>query len=203
MYRTVVAACLFAAAGVAFAADAPKPPPPMRGVISQVMGDGSFEVTAKGSAVKVHLAPKGTVTSIGEAKLTDVKPGSFIGTAAVPQANGTLKALEVHVFAPSMRGTGEGFRPWEGTDGKKGTMTNGTVGSLVGSTGRTMTVDYKGGRKQVIVPDDAPIISIDPADPSIVTVGAHVIVYPLAAPKDGVTEVRSISVGKNGLDIPL
>ena len=56
-----------------------------------------------------------------------------------------------------MRGTGEGFRPWDGAPNS--TMTNGTVGTAVtGVNGPVVTVKYKDGEKNIIVGPDVPIV---------------------------------------------
>ena len=88
-----------------------------------------------------------------------IKPGSFIGTAAMPQPDGTLKAREVHVFPEAMRGTGEGHRPWD--LGTGGTMTNGTVGDFAVANGRMLTLTYKDGEQKVFVPENVPVITYE------------------------------------------
>ena len=104
------------------------------------------------------------LTWLTVAQPDNIKEGSYIGTAAVPQADGTLKALEMQVFPASMRGVGEGTRDWD--LGAGSSMTNGTVGSLVNANGRTITITYKGGEKKVVVPDDVPFVTYEPADRS-------------------------------------
>ncbi len=51
------------------------------------------------------------VTAVLKATVADIKPGAYIGSGAVPQADGSQKAVEVHIFAESMRGQGDGHRP--------------------------------------------------------------------------------------------
>ena len=118
----------------------------------------------------------------------------------MPQPDGTLKALEVQVFPPSMRGVGEGTREWD--LGAGSSMTNGTVGSLVASNGRTITITYKGGEKQVLVPDDVPIVTYEPTDRTALVTGANVLVNGTRAADGAVTAV-SVSIGKNGLIPPM
>ena len=79
------------------------------------------------------------------------------------------------MFDASLRGTGDGSYPWDSAPNS--TMTNGAVGSLVGSSGRTMTVQYKGGEKKIMVPDDVPVVHLSPADMSKVMVGSHVVAF--------------------------
>ena len=76
----------------------------------------------------------------------------------------------MHVFPPSMRGSGEGFRPYD-LEGGGSTMTNGTVGSLVGTNGRVATVKYGNEEKKVLIPDDVPVVSFEPTDRSALKAG--------------------------------
>src|SRR5476649_432699 len=102
---------------------------PTRGTIDSVT-DSSMQITTRqGDKLDVQLNDKTKINSVSKGQIADIKADSFIGTAAVPQADGTLKALEVHVFAPSLRGSGEGFNPFESADGKINTMTNGPSAS--------------------------------------------------------------------------
>jgi hypothetical protein len=201
--RALVAGVLLVS-GMAAAQAQPKPAarPAVRGTIDQVTGS-SLEITARnGQKTTVALPANVMVRSVSLAKIADIKPDSFVGTAAVPQADGTLKALEVHVFAASLRGTGEGNRPWEGADGKSGSMTNGTVGSLVGSDGTTMKVKYKDGEKTVVVPTDVPVVYMEPGDRSLLKAGVPVLVFTSKDAKGGLV-ADTITAGKNGTIPPM
>lgn len=184
--------------GIAFAQTAP--PVRLRGTIDSVTAATLTMTPRNGSPTTVQISPSVRVAGITVAKLGDIKPGSYVGTAAAPQPNGTLKALEVHVFPPSMVGSGEGSRPWDSAPNS--TMTNGTVGSLVGSSGRTMTVQYQGGEKTVVVPDDVPIVSVEPATRALLKPGAHVIAF-VRKDADGALTLMAINVGENGLTPPM
>jgi hypothetical protein len=201
-YRLAGLALVLSAASLAgAAAQTPAPTPTrLRATIDSVT-DTTLTVTPRnGSATTIQVPPNVRIAGITVANIGDIKPGSYIGTAAAPQPDGTQKALEVHVFPPSMVGSGEGFRPWDSAPNS--TMTNGTVGDLVGTHGRTLTVKYKGGEKTVIVPDDVPIVSIEPGTRSLLTPGAHVIVF-ASKGADGALTALSISVGENGLTPPM
>ena len=88
--------------------------------------------------VKVTLANNVQVYGIVKATLADIKPGSFVGIGAMPQPDGSQKAIQVMIFAESLRGIGEGHRPW---DRPGSTMTNGTVDTAVKSVdGQVLTV---------------------------------------------------------------
>ncbi|MFZ4834613.1 hypothetical protein [Rouxiella sp. Mn2063] len=186
----------------AFAADAVHPISPTRGTIDSVTPTSIEVTTRQGQKLDVQLTEQTKVTQVTKGKMSDIQPDSFIGTAAVPQADGTLKALEVHVFAPSLRGSGEGFNPFESADGKINTMTNGTVGKLVNSNGRTLTVKYQNGEKTVVVPDDVPVVLLAPADRSLLKAGAHIVLF---ATKDaqGTLTARGIAAGKDGVVPPM
>ena len=153
-----------------------------------------------GTKESVKLPSDVRVTWLTEAQPSEIKPGSYVGTAAVLQPDGTLKALEVQVFPPSMRGVGEGTRPWD--LGTQSSMTNGTVGSHVASKGRTITITYKGGEKTVMVPDDVPIVTYEPTDRSALTPGANVLINGTRA-ADGAVTAGSVSIGKAGLVPPM
>jgi len=183
---------------------APQPPAPpttrLRGTLDSVTATTLTMTPRSGGSVMVQIAPNTRVSGITLAKIDDIKPGSYIGTAAATQPDGTQKALEVHVFPPSMVGAGEGFRPWDSAPNS--TMTNGTVGNLVVSRGRTMTVKYKGGEQTVVVPEDVPIVSIEPGTPALLTPGAHVIVF-ASKGADGALTAIAINIGENGLTPPM
>ena len=196
---------VLAFAGAAFAgrrafAQAAGTPARLRGKIDAVSGD-TLELTLRnGTKASATLPPNVRITWLMEAQPADIKEGSYVGTAAMPQADGTLKALEVQVFPPSMRGIGEGTRDWD--LGAGSSMTNGTVGSLVAAQGRTMTITYKGSEKRVVVPDDVPIVTYEPTDRMALSPGANVLINGTRAADGSVTAI-SVSVGKNGLVPPM
>ncbi|MFC4277807.1 hypothetical protein [Achromobacter aloeverae] len=174
----------------------------LRGTIDQVSAN-ALEITARNGAKSTIALPANVpVRAVSVAKLTDIKPDSFVGTAAVPQPDGTLKALEVHVFAASLRGSGEGNRPWEGAEGKKGSMTNGTVGSVVTTNGTTMKVKYKEGEKTVIVPPDVPVVYLEPGDASLMKVGAPALVFAQKG-DGGALSALTVVIGKDGTIPPM
>ncbi len=173
----------------------------IRGTITAV-GENTVDIAMRdGSSVTATLAPNYSVSAVSIANIADIKPDSYIGSAAVPQPDGTLKALEIHVFDPSLRGSGEGHRPWD-APGVSGTMTNGTVGSVIGSTGRTLHVTYKGGEKDIVVPPDVPIVSVAPGTRNLLTIGAKVIAFG-SRDADGHVTIERFSVGMNGITPPM
>jgi hypothetical protein len=101
----------------------------------------------------------------------------------------------VTVFASSLRGTADGHYPWD--LGSNSTMTNGAIGSLSGTEGRTLLVKYQGGEKKVVVPQDVPVTLVDPGEKSIVVPGAKVVAFTKAG-ADGKLNAAVLIVGRNG-----
>jgi hypothetical protein len=144
------------------------------------------------------------VSEVYRIKLSDIKRGSFIGTAAMPQADGTQKALEVVVFPEAARGTGEGHRPWDLLP--QSTMTNATVADLAAAPksvrgGQQLRLTYKGGEKTVIVPPDVPVVTFRPGTDALLVPGAHVLVN--AQEKNGTPTALRVTAGRNGFAPPM
>lgn len=169
--------------------------------VVKVDGDRLDATDAGGKPVSFTLKGDVRIMAVATAAPEEIKPGSFVGSAAVPGENGTLTALEVHIFPPSMRGTGEGHRPWGGDP--NASMTNGTVGDLVISNGRTMKVKYgDGGVQTIVVPPDVPIVTIDRGDRSLLVPGAHIVAF-YGRADDGTLVASRLTVGKDGTVPPM
>jgi hypothetical protein len=170
----------------------------LRGVIQQLNGETVMAKSDKGDELKLNLADKILVVDVVKASLADIKPGDFIGSGAMPQPDGSQKAIEVHIFAESMRGTGEGFRPWDGAP--NGSMTNGTVGSSVTSVdGPVLTVAYKGGEQKIVVGPTVPVVKFEAGERSELKPGVAFSVFAAAKQPDGSFNVSRISVGRDGV----
>ena len=171
-----------------------------RATIDAVDAKSISLTTRSGQQLTMSLASDTVILAIVPFKLEDIAPGSFIGSAGMPQRDGTLRALEVHVFPESMRGAGEGHRPFDLEP--RSTMTNGTVGAVTGGTGRSLTVRYPDGEKTIVVPPDTPVVTYEPGSPALLVPGAQCIVSGTEA-SDGKLAARRIAVGKNGLVPPM
>jgi hypothetical protein len=182
------------------AQDAPPTRIGIRGAITSIEGDVMKVHTNRGDDLTVNLLKETQVRGVTLAQVSDIKPGSYIGSAAVPLPDGTLKALEIHVFPPEMAGTGEGHRPFDLA--KDSTMTNGAVGDLVTTNGRSITVNYKGGQKTIVVPDDVPIVNLVAGDRSLLKPGVKVVMFAQKA-ADGSLTAPFISAGKDGVTPPM
>jgi hypothetical protein len=139
------------------------------------------------------------VGGIKAAKLTDIKPGSFVGTAAVNRGDEML-AVEVLIFPEGVR-SNEGHYPWDLLP--ESTMTNATVASTVdGVKGPVLTLNYSGGEKKVTVPPEAPVVTFAPAEKSDLVAGAPVFV-PAQKAEDGSLSAARVIVGNNGIAPPM
>ena len=170
----------------------------LRGAIEKVDGNTVMAKSDKGDELKINLADKTTVVDVNKATLADIKDGEFIGSGAMPQPDGSQKAIEVHIFPEAMRGTGEGFRPWDGAPNS--TMTNGTVGAAVtGVNGPVVTVKYKDGEKNIIVGPDVPIVRYAIGSMNDLKPGVAFAVLAAAKQPDGSFNVARINVGIGGV----
>jgi len=200
MFKALVSAVvLVTAAGLAAAQAPASPVVRIRGAI-QAVGDAGITVKARsGEVVVLALSDKLTVSEVMPIELGDIKPGSYIGTAAVPQADGTLRSLGVTVFPESARGVGDGHRPFD--LGPESTMTNGAVADLVAAPeGRKLLLKYKDGEKTVLVPPGTQVVTFKPGDRSLLVVGANVSLT--AQEINGKPTALRITAGRNGFAAP-
>ena len=133
--------------------------------------------------------------------MADIKQGMFVGSAGMMQPDGSQKAIEVHIFPESMRGTGEGHYDWDLRPNSK--MTNANVANVTSmGKDRVMTVQYKGGEKKVLVPEKAVIVSFTPTDRGELKPGAKVFLNAQRQPDGSLTAAR-VNVGLHGQVPPM
>ena len=198
---SLVALAMVAASTVYALAQKAPVPTKVRGTIETVDGDTMTVKSRSGEDVKLHMTSAIKVVGIARISLSDIKVGSFIGTTTVPGSDGMPTAVEVHVFPESMRGTGEGSRPYDLKPNS--TMTNATVSeSVVSNDGHTIMVKYKDGEKKVLVTPETPVVTFVPADRSDLKAGAKMIAFIKQLP-DGSFETDRVSVGRDGLTPPM
>ena len=200
-FRLALATTLVLAFAPAFAQNAPIAS--ARATIETMSADGAtLSVrTRAGEDQTVHLDPKTRFILVVPATLADVKPGTFIGVAALPGEGSELKAMEVHIFPEAMRGTGEGFRPFDLAP--KSSMTNGNISARVdATTGPKLTVTYKGGEQTIVIDPKTPIVALAPGARTDLKPGAAIIAR---GPKqeDGSIDAAFVLVGKDGLVPPM
>jgi hypothetical protein len=172
----------------------------LRGTIEKVDASALVLKERSGETLTLAFADNFVVNEIVPIEIGAIQPGSYIGTAAMPQPDGSLKALQVTVFPEAARGTGEGSYAWDLQPGS--TMTNATVADLVAAPqGRTLTLKYKDGQKTVVVPPDVPIVTFKPGDRSLLVPGARVQVT--AQLRDGKPTALRALAGRNGVSPPM
>jgi Domain of unknown function (DUF5666) len=174
----------------------------VRGTIDRI--DGAYYVVKSrdGSELKITLADNAPVAAVVKAELSDIKPGSFVGVASMPQADGSQRALEVLIFPEALRGTGEGHYSWDLHP--QSMMTNANVEQTVtGVDGQTLTLKYKDGEKKVVVPSSTPIVTFAPGDRSNLKPGAKIFIAAAKKQPDGSLEALRIAYGKDGLVPPM
>lgn len=152
---------------------------------------------AKGEPVRVAITDNAAVYGVIPATLADIRPGAFIGVGAMPQADGSQRAIRVMIFAEPLRGNGEGHRPWSrpGT-----TMTNATVDTTVaGVDGQVLRVRYKGGEQRIVVGPDALIMAYVIGDRSELKPGANIAINAASRRVDGLLEASRVNVGRGDI----
>ena len=169
------------------------------GTIERVDGDEiAIHAIEGGGTNTVHLTKDAAVFGVTRATATDITPGAFIAVGAMPQPDGSQRAIRVTVFAESQRGLGEGFRPWDRAPG--GTMTNATVAETVKSVeGHVVTVKYKDGEKRIVIPPETPILAYSVGERSELKPGAAVAITRAKRKLDGTWEADRINVGRGGV----
>jgi hypothetical protein len=180
----------------------PAPTVRIRGAIKAVDGSLLTVKSREGADMKVRVTDNVVVIGIAKSALSDIKPGSYIGVSAMPEPDGTQKAIAVHIFAEAQRGTGEGFRAWDLRPNS--TMTNATVAETVaGTDGQNIMVKYKDGEKKVVVPPGTPIVAFVSADKSELKPGAKIIIFGATRKDDGSLEASRVGVGLDGITPPM
>jgi hypothetical protein len=200
----------------------------IRGTVTDVTATG-FTVQTDAGSRTIAIAADTRITGVVASSIDEIKPGSFIGSANVPDG-ATSRALEVVVFPPAMKGSGLGDYAWDlpakgasasamtngnvmasamtnGTvkkmkagESMPSAMTNGTVKTATGSGDRSLVIDYGKGEKTIDVPADAPVVTFKPAVRSDIVKGAHVFVA--ALPGNPAT-AKVVAVGINGTVPPM
>ena len=173
----------------------------VRGSIVDFRGQTLTVKTNEGETVKVGLAPGWMVTSVARATATDIQPGDFVGIASLPTKDGGDGALEVVIFPPALKGTGEGSYSWDLKPNS--TMTNATVSDAVKSVnGRTVTVAYHGKEKKIAIPEATPVVTFAPATEEDLKQGAIVFI-PADKASNGAITAQRVVVGTNGIVPPM
>jgi hypothetical protein len=170
----------------------------LRGTIERIEGSVYVVKSREGAELKLTVAPDHPLfVAIAPATMADIKPGMFVGSAGMMQADGTQKAVEVHIFPESMRGTGEGHYDWDLKPQSK--MTNGNVEQTVaGVDGPVLSVKYKDGEKKLVVSPDTVVVTYVMGSQDDLKPGTKIFVGAAKKQPDGTLQTPRITYGKNG-----
>jgi hypothetical protein len=175
----------------------------IRGTIQNVDGPKLAIKARDGSTIQVKLGDNARITAMVKATVADIKQGSFIGVTAMPQPDGSQKAIGLHIFMDAQRGVVQArFIPWDREPGS--TMTNADVESTVtGVDGQTMMVKYPDGEKKIIVPPNTPVVKFAPGSSEDLKPGAQMIIFAAQKMPDGSIVAPAINVGRDGAAPPM
>ena len=157
----------------------------------------------EGDDLKVRLTDNFAVIGIAKAEMSEIKPGSYIGVSAMPEPDGTQRALAVHIFPEAQRGAAEGFRPWDLRPNS--TMTNATVARH----GRRHRRPEHPGQIQGWREESRGAAGHadrrlrQTAEKSELKPGAKIIIFGAAKKDDGTLETGRIGVGLDGITPPM
>lgn len=170
----------------------------VRATIDSVDGQTLAAKAPDGTMMKVQLAPNAPVNQVVKASLADIKQGDYIAVTAMPQPDGSQKAVAILIFPEAMRGVAEGHRPWDLSPNS--TMTNATVASEVKSVdGETLNVTYQGGQQKVIVPPTAEIVTYKKATAADLKAGEKIFIPAAKKLPDGTLEAPNVAFGDYGV----
>jgi hypothetical protein len=174
----------------------------VRATIEKIDGSTLYVKTREGEDLKIILAEKPAFVAIVPATLADLKPGTYVGSGATPGPDGSLVAMEVHIFPEAMRGTGEGHRPMAGPP--QATMTNANVDvSVAAVDGQMLTLKYKDGEKKLLVTPKTAIVAYTAGDFAELKPGIKIFIAAAQKQPDGSLQAARISYGRDGLTPPM
>jgi hypothetical protein len=174
----------------------------IRGTIESVEGPVFVIKNRDGAEIKLTVTDNPLFVAIVRATMADIKPGMFVGSTGMTQPDGTQKAIEVHIFPESMRGTGEGHYDWDLKPQTK--MTNANVEQTVaGVDGQMLSVKYKDGEKKLLVTPETAVVTYVIGDRNDLKPGTKVFVGAGKKQPDGTVQTPRITYGKDGLTPPM
>ncbi|HTO60108.1 MAG TPA: hypothetical protein VMM15_02515 [Bradyrhizobium sp.] len=169
----------------------------VRGAVERIEGAVFVVKTRDGSDVRLTVTDNPLFVAIVPAKMSDIKPGMFVGSAGMMQEDGTQKAIEVHIFPEAMRGTGEGHYDWDLLPKSK--MTNGNVEQAVtGVDGPVLSVKYKDGEKKLVVTPQTVVVTYEMGKREEIQPGTKIFIAAARKQADGTLQTPRITYGRNG-----
>jgi hypothetical protein len=202
MRFSVFIAVLASALTIAFPSFAQQPQPMrIRGAIETIEGPNLTIKSRSGEVLKVRLADNARASASVKASVADLKPNTYIGVTSVPAADGSDKAVAVHIFPEERRGTAEGRMAWDLLPDSK--MTNGAINQVAGVQGGIMTVTYKGQESKIALTPETAIVAFVAGDRSELKPGTQIIIFAATRNEDGTLQAPAITYGRDGLTPPM
>ena len=193
-------AAVFGALAIVSAAAFAQTPGRVRGTITAIDGNMLSVKSREGQDLRIELAPNATFAYMKALKLSDIAPGTPLGTSAVKGPDGKIVARELHVFSKDRPIPNEGHRPWDLEPGS--TMTNAMVTAMVqAKNGHELTLKYKDGAQQVIVPENIPIVMAVDGDRSLLVAGQYAVIAVTTEAGGKMTATR-VQITKDGIKPP-
>jgi hypothetical protein len=197
MFHRTLVAISFALVYIAWPASAADDTVRIRGTIERIEGPVYVVKNRDGAELKLTVTDNPLFVAISPSSMADIKPGMFVGSAGMMQPDGTQKAIEVHIFPESMRGTGEGHYDWDIKPQSK--MTNGNVEQSVAAVdGPTLSVKYKDGEKKLLVTPETVVVTYVPGSKDDLKPGTRIFVAAAKKQPDGTLQTPRITYGRNG-----
>src|SRR5580704_1050443 len=170
----------------------------VRGTVESIDGPMFVVKNRDGAELKLIMTDNPLFVAIVKSTMADIKPGMFVGATGMTQADGSQKAIEVHIFPESMRGTGEGHYDWDLKPNTK--MTNANVEQTVaGVDGQMLSVKYKDGEKKLLVTPETAVVTYVAGSKDDLKPGIKVFVGAAKKLPDGTEQTARITYGKDGL----
>src|SRR6267378_2509627 len=79
----------------------------VRGLIEKVDGKVLTLKSSEGAELKLTLTDNAVIIAVVKASMADIKEGTFLGSAAMPQPDGSQKALDVPIVRYEIGGSGD------------------------------------------------------------------------------------------------
>ena len=173
------------------------------GTIVRVDGNMIYGKGSDGSAITLKLADSAAITAVLKATFADIKPGDYVGTGGVAQADGSQKAVELRIFPRPQADGGHYYEGWYGAP--NGTMTNGfvqpagTVGAtLTGAGDPSIVVKYPQGEKRIVIPANAHLVRNALGSRDDLKTGAAFRAQAATKQPDGTYTAAAIAIGRDG-----
>jgi hypothetical protein len=172
------------------------------GTIERVDGNTIYGKGADGNAITLKLADKTAITAVLKATFADIKPGDYVGTGAIPQADGSQKAVELRIFPKPQEDGGHFYEGWYGAP--NGTMTNGFVkpvtvtATATGAGDPSIVVKYPQGEQRIIISANTHLVRNAIGSKDDLKAGAVFRAQAASKLPDGTYTATAVAVGRDG-----